>query len=61
MVDVAVDAAADVAVDVDFTGKALRRMIEKTGVMDRINAFPSLKAPQRTFTDQDSQVKRTAP
>ena len=61
MVDVLVDAAADVAADVDRTGKALRRMIEETGVMDLINVTPSHKAPQRISTNQNMRVKRTAP
>lgn len=61
MVDVLVDAAVDVAADVNRTGKAQRRMIEKTGVMDRLNVTPSQKAPQRISTGQIWQVKRTAP
>ena len=54
MVDVLVDAAADVAADGDRTRKTLKRMIGQTGVMDRLNATPSQKAPQRISTDHNS-------
>jgi hypothetical protein len=61
MVDVLVDAAADVAADVDRTRKALRGFIEQIDVLVHLNATLSQKAPQRISTDRISQVKRTAP
>ena len=60
MVDVAVDAAADVGADVHRTGKALKRVIELIGVMDHFDTTHSQKAPQRFYSDQESLVKRIA-
>lgn len=51
MVDVLVDVAADVVADVDRTGRALRRLIEKTGAMDPINPIAFLKLSQRISAD----------